>query len=268
MNLIYQYWDGKIPLGSKVGQDNISNYAKRIGAEYLFEDNPRYYGNKFGDISFCFGKFKPVYDERFLEYDNVLVLDTDILAVDRLEENIFSSFTGDIGACEERFQPEFRKNSNTAFTHKSDEEWSKAIFNKWNVEMPRNSSGLLKVYNGGLMMFSRNGLIQAKERFIPINEYINYILSLKFNKLYARDQNYFHAMLFISKMNFQEISPEWNSFIHYLGNSKMKRRPINDMRTNKTKFVHIQLRGADEYDTQTLWEITNLPVDHWSIRKG
>jgi len=260
-NLIYQYWDGIIPIGSKAGQDNIKEYAKRIGAEYLFEDNPHYFKNDFGDISFAFGKFKPVYETKFHEYDNVLVLDTDIFAKDNLKESIFESFKAEAGVSTESFQPKFRFKSNTPFTHDADERWAAAIKEKWKVDMPRDKDNLLKVYNGGLMLFSRAGLIKAKEKFVPIREYIGYILSKRLHKLYARDQNYLHAMLLVAKMNYVELDNGWNSFMHYLGNAKMVKRPVNDMRTPNTKFVHIQLRGADNYDAKKLWRITNLPVE-------
>lgn len=61
-------------------------------------------------------------------------------------------------------------------------------------------------------------------------------------------------------MNFVELDNGWNSYMHYLGNAKMVKRPVNDMRTPTTKFVHIQLRGADDYDAKKLWRITNLSV--------
>jgi hypothetical protein len=260
-NLIYQYWDGTIPVGAKAGIENMKVYAKTIGVNYLFEDNPNYFKNDFGDISFCFGKFKPVYDERFCQYDNVLILDTDIFAKDQLKENIFDNIDFDIGACVETFQPKFRLNSNCAFTHDMDEKWANAIKSKWKIDLPRTKDGLLKVYNGGLMLFSNHGLKVAREIFVPIKEYIDYILSQKVHKLYARDQNYLHAMIFITKMKFKELDIGWNSFMHYLGKANMKNRPINDMRTKDTKFVHIQLRGADNYESRKLWEITNLSVE-------
>jgi hypothetical protein len=148
-----------------------------------------------------------------------------------------------------------------------DEKWAAAVKERWNVELPRTKDKLLKVYNGGFMLFSKNGMKQAKETFVDINEYIKYISSKGIHKLYTRDQNYLHAMIFVTKIPFQEMDTNWNSFMHYLGDSKMKVRPVNDMRTPKTKLVHIQLRGADDYDEKTLWELTNLPVDQWSIRK-
>lgn len=266
MNLIYQYWDGKIPVGSKVGQDNIKAYAQRIGAEYRFDDNPAYFRKDFGDITFAFGKFRPVYDDAFHKYDNVLVLDTDILAKDKLTENIFESFKAEVGLCTEPFQPKFRMKSNTPFTHDMDERWAAAIKAKWNVDLPRDSDKLLKVYNGGLMLFSKEGMLGARKRFVPIKEYIDYVISKGIHKLYARDQNYLHAMLKVAKMNYVELDNGWNSYMHYLGNAKMVNRPVNDMRTPTTKFVHIQLRGADDYDAEKLWRITNLPVDKWNLQ--
>ena len=106
-NLIYQYWDGNILPGVKAGSENMKKYAERIGADYLFELNPRFVTN-LGGFSPHYGSFKPIYDESFHVYDNVLYADTDVFAVDGLEENIFDNFNVDMGICTEPFQPKQR----------------------------------------------------------------------------------------------------------------------------------------------------------------
>ena len=236
-NLIYQYWDGSIPVGSYAGQENMKAYAKSIGADYRFDDNQKYFGNRYGKISFAFGCFRPIHDEEFHQYDNVLVLDTDIFAVDGLKENVFETFaaqktdqgiTPDIGACKEPFQPKNRIISKHAFNHNNDEKWARCVKDKWGVDLPRNNDDLLKVYNGGFMLFSNRGLRIAKTDFCPIGDYIQYIRECGLPVMYARDQNYFHAMIFACKMRFAEMDDGWDSAMHFVGTpDKNGERPVN-----------------------------------------
>ena len=106
-NLIYQYWDGDLTPGCIAGTKSMKKYANRIGAKYLFEHSPRFVTN-LGLYSPHYGSFKPVYDESFHVYDNVLFTDTDVFPVDDLEENVFDNFTADVGSCTEPDQPYLR----------------------------------------------------------------------------------------------------------------------------------------------------------------
>ena len=103
-NLIYQYWDGNLTPGCQAGVDRMRQYASDIGAEYLFEHNPRFVTN-LGRFSPHYGSFKPIYDETFHKYDHVLFTDTDVFAVGGLKESVFENFNADIGICTEPFQP-------------------------------------------------------------------------------------------------------------------------------------------------------------------
>ncbi len=265
-NLIYQYWDGNILPGVVAGSENMKKYAKRIGADYLFEHNPRFVTN-LGNYSPHYGSFKPIYTDSFHEYDNVLFTDTDVFAVNRLEEDIFCNFTAEMGICTEPFQPEQRKKIPGGISSEMDEKWAAIIEEKWNVVLPRTEAGLLKVYNSGVVMYSNKGLLAAKERFVPFREYVDLINSKKITNFYTADQNYVHAMLMVAKMDYVELNAGWNSFIHpYHVDSSKTTTKINDSRTKNTKFVHIQLRSADHWDAETQYRITNLPQNEWNIK--
>lgn len=267
-NLIYQYWDGNLTSGCKAGSENMKRYATRIGAEYLFEHNPRFVTN-LGGYSAHFGSFKPIYDETFHIYDNVLFTDTDVFVVDGIKENIFENFNVDLGICTEPFQPKQRERVPGLLSKASDEHWASIIKSKWSIDLPRTSEGLLKVYNSGVVLYSNKGLLAAREKFVPFIEYINLVKSKKAKSFYTSDQSYLHAMLFVARMNYIELNNEWNRFIHYYHTDVSKKSvSINDSRTSDTKFVHIQLRGADNYDAPTLWRITNLPREEWKIQHG
>ena len=265
-NLIYQYWDGKILPGVKAGSENMKRYADRIGVEYLFEHNPRFVTN-LGGYSPHYGSFKPIYNQYFHKYDNILFADTDVFAIENLEESIFEDFNVEIGICTEPFQPKQRQKIPGILTSASDERWAGVMKSKWNVEMPRTPEGLLKVYNSGVVLYSKKGLLKAKETFVPFKEYVDLIRSKKFTSFYTCDQPYLHAMLQVAKIKYVELDNGWNSYIHpYYADINKKILKINDSRTKDTKFVHIQLRGADHWDADTHWRITNLPMSEWKIK--
>lgn len=263
-NLIYQYWDGNVVPGIRASVDNIANYAKRIGAEHLFEENPRFVTN-LGAYSPHYGSFKPIYDESFHQYDNVLFLDADIFAIEGLTENIFEGFNHEMGICTEPLQPQLRKQQVGKITDVTDERWAAMVHNKWNVEMPRDENGLLKVYNSGVVLYSNKGLLAARERFTPFKEYVDLVKSTPgIQTFYTADQNYVHAMLEVAKMDWIELDNEWNSLVHWIRTPTGKKE-LHDPRTESTRFVHIQAAGVSNHNAETHWKIVNLPKKEWTI---
>jgi len=63
-------------------------------------------------------------------------------------------------------------------------------------------------------------------------------------------------------MQWSELNEDWNRYVHYLPETSDP-RPVNDTRTETTKFVHIQLRGADDWSEEKLWRVTNRPQAEW-----
>lgn len=269
-NLIYQFWDGKLTDACKASVENLKKYAERIGAEHIFEHNPRFVTN-LGHYSPHYGAFKPAYTEKYHEYDNIMFADTDIFALDKITDNIFEEFQQsdtEIGLCTEPLQPILRSQIKSNITNVVYEEnWAAAIKNKWNVDLPRTEENFLKVYNSGVVLYSNNGLKTVCDKFKPFLEYIDLVRRAKLSTFYQGDQNYLHAMLFVCNVNYVEMDNEWNRFITYAGTTKPKTN-VCDPRTKDTKFVHIQMRGADHYDAEQLWKITNLPVNQWGLDRA
>lgn len=265
-NLIYQYWDGKLTVGCMAGVECMKKYAHTIGAKYLFEKNPKFVNN-LGSYSPHYGAFKPIYTDKFHQYDNVLFADTDVFPIKDLEENIFEDFGADVGVCTEPDQPTLRLKTAGRITSALDEQWARLIETKWNVKMPRTSNGLLKVYNSGVVLYSITGLIKAKNQFVPFKKYVDMIKATSLNSFYTCDQPYLHAMLEVANLNWIELDNGWNSYVHYTKQLHIDNgaRRINDTRTKNTKFVHIQLAGADHWDATKLNRIANLPQLEWNL---
>jgi|SRR6056300_59298 len=265
MNLIYQYWDGDMRSGVEASVKNIKEYAKRIGVEHRFEHNPRYFANKMGTESKYYGAFRPIYDTDFDSYDNVLFLDADIFAVDGLEENLFDSFTGEIGMCTEPFQPKQRTITTGQITTQRDEHWAQILKNIWNVDLPRTEEGLLKVYNSGVVLYTKEARIKARKKFVDFNQYINTMRMSGTIQFYTLDQNYLHAMVFKGGFDLQELDNNWNSYIHYTSDKHNPTKRLNDCRTPDTKFVHAQGAGLDRLDEETLYRVVNKPSSEWGF---
>ena len=265
---IYQYWDGAPTTGNTSGSKAMKKYAYAIGADYIYEDNPRFITN-LGQYSPHYGAFKPVFDDIFKQYDYVLFADTDVFPIDNLQINIFDQFLKEpdieIGICEEWQQPEMRKRFPGDIDNRNDEKWVSLIENTWNVKMPRTDNGLPRVFNSGVVVYSRQGFDKARKSFVDFHKYVNTILTNGIPSFYTGDQNYLHAMLQVCGFKWKIMDYKWNSSVHLMPGTSGSNRPVNDLR-NDPYFVHIQLRGADHFDEETLYRITNKPLNEWNFR--
>lgn len=267
---IYQYWDGPPTPGNTAGSKAMKRYAESIGADYIYEDNPRFVTN-LGQYSPHFGAFKPIYDKRFEQYDYILFADTDVFPIQDLSVNIFQYAVDtmpdfEIGICEEWQQPVMRKiHSSSPINNANDEKWVKLIESIWKgVSFPRTEDNLPRVFNSGVVLYSKSGVEKARDNFIPFIDYVRMIYQANLPSFYASDQVYLHAMLEVCKFKWFVMDYKWNSSVHYMPGTSGPNRPVNDLR-NDPYFVHIQLGGADHFDEDTLLRITNLPVAEWNF---
>lgn len=264
-NLIYQYWNGpKMEKCAEYGVECMKAYAKQIGAEYVFERDSTFFKDTTSE-PVAFNSFKPVFDDNFHGYDNVLTLDTDIFPVDNITENIFEEDLGEMNICEEVHMPALKtKQNDWQHSYSEQERWSKEVEKYCNIDMPKNKDGLYKIYNGGLAIYSKEGMKRGKELLWEIEPFLKHFKSKFRNKLFWRDQAYVHAMFIASGLKSKELDVKWNTQIHWEPNTqRMSPRPVIDNRNDKTCFVHMQLTGSGSWDKQKLWEAVNLPVELW-----
>jgi hypothetical protein len=270
MNLVYQYWDGEVKESCLAGVEAMKAYAERIGAEYIFDDNPnflrKHFGYDFGNYSPHYGAFKPIFDESFDKYDKVLFADTDVFPVDGLTTNIFDEFTGEIGICDEPFQPKQRTITKGRITSAQDEKWAKMVKNIWGVEVPRTEEGLVRVFNTGMVLYSKEARVKAKKEWVDFQVYVSHARTNRLETFYTCDQPYLHAMMYACNFDVQEMDNGWNSYIHYTRDINHDDRYMCDWRDENTKFVHVQFAGADNLDAETHWKVVNLPRDKWGIK--
>lgn len=261
-NIIYQYWSGTPPKICEASTANIKEYADRIGATHKVEYNPKF-TLAGGDTKYI-GALRPVYDDMFHEYDNVLFLDMDIFAVDGLEENIFEQGVKEFGICTEPHKIPIRKQRTSGLTAAVDRKWDECVYQRYGKRMPRDENGDIKIYNTGVVLYTNAGLKKAKEKFDTPAQYINKVSSAGLPTFYlTTDQPYLHSQASIN-LKVTELHNGWNSYVHW-GEKKTEPRDITDTRTSETKFVHVQLRGKRDKDKDTYYRITNLPVSEWRL---
>ena len=265
-NLIYQSWLGANNLpGTQASVDNMRAYAERIGAEYIFKTNPTWANSKCSYPQY-YSAFEPIYGEQFEQYDNILFCDTDIFAVDGLTENIFDQEIADIGICRELHKEITRGKGEGINNNKTDRLWNSWLFKKYNKNMPLNENGDMKVFNSGVVVYTRQGREKARERFKPFQEYIDLIKLSSLGRFYQLDQNYLHAMMVIGELDITEMDPGWNTYIHYAGNAAKVPRPVFDGRDQwNAKLIHVQLRSADHHDAGWHYNIVNKPQSEWTL---
>src|SRR5210317_734580 len=124
MNLIYQFWSGQVPFYARESSKAIKAYAEMIGAEYRFDDNPKPLPVPNAEYLNC---FRPILDESFQEYDNVLFLDMDIFPREGITESIFDLSIKGIGICEEPQQPDLRESAKGPINSRADNRWASVL---------------------------------------------------------------------------------------------------------------------------------------------
>lgn len=265
-NLIYQYWDGNLTPGVEAGIRAMKIYADRIGADYLFEHNPKFVTH-LGKYSPHYGQFKVAYSLNFRSYNNILFCDTDVFPVDSLQDNIFEQLQGaELGICTEPHQPEIRATNTSQINKANDDAWANIVKNHYGADVARTADGLVKVYNSGVVLYNESVLQKIRDYFEPFADYVNTIKNYGLPPFYTCDQPYLHAMIFAKNINYIELDNGWNRIVHFIGPKDIAgNRAVYDKRDSNTKFVHIQLSDADNFDANKLWRITNMEQRDWNL---
>jgi hypothetical protein len=228
-----------MPPGAQHSTELLRHYAPRVGAEYCLDVNDPVMGAN----AKYFDRLRPLFDRFFDQFRLLLYLDMDIFPVRGLTENIFEEPCADIGMCEEVGMPEYRDGRKKHINGNADRVWADLVEREFGSVIPRDEKGRVRVFNSGLIMWTRDGIEKARQCFVPVDQYIAAVKATNLSSFYAIDQNYMDAMVHMPSVNFTELSPEWNRQVHGKDDGT-----TYDERTPETKFVHIQLSGADHND--------------------
>ena len=108
-NLIYQVWAGEMRPGCRYSEKLFREYAEKIGADYRLDISPNIASKHVRKDGMYFEWLNPMFDDSFLEYDKVCVIDLDVFPVENLTTNIFDEPIKDFGICTEPFQGKYRE---------------------------------------------------------------------------------------------------------------------------------------------------------------
>lgn len=211
-NLIYQYYlpyskGEEKPGWVDIGVTSAKDYAESIGAEYQYSEE------KWMNSSIAvFESLRLIFDERFDEFDNILLLDVDMII--NTTENIFDIPIEDVGMVHEHGV----KNRPAVPGAKFDDEfWSNYFYHPFKgivsygqrhlspmFSWKRHKKDSFILYNGGLQLWSRDGRIKARNAFSR-KEHDRF--RLETNK---GETPYLNMMFIHHKFNVTELDGDWN----------------------------------------------------------
>ena len=131
------------------------------------------------------------------------------------------------------------------------------VFLNINRYMQKNDEGLYKIFNSGMVLYSKEGMKKAKS-FVHPQTFVNQFKPHFKPVLFWRDQAYVHALFCAGGLDTRELDIGWNSLIQWMPNTNQT--TTLDCRPDNAKFIHAQLNGAGNWSDEDLWKITNSPT--------
>ncbi len=202
--LIYQFWKGEIPGYAKLSRRLFRDYADRHGADHFFEENPTFFTGKYAEY---YHALRPVWDEDLLGYDRVIYIDADVFPKADASADIFTLPVNHIGMVEELAQPELRKGRKSPIRHSNDMRWAAFGSAFFHSTPPRLADRSPRVFNSGVIVYTREGMMAARQRFPDIKTYVMAMRLAILPRFYRLDQNYLALPAFGQECS----SPRWSS---------------------------------------------------------
>jgi len=252
-NLIIQYYirgDGKkykytkVPEWALVSRRSFEEYSSKYNVEYMW-----YEEQTIDSPSPFFESLRPVYDSTLDVYDYILYVDCDVYAADDTD-NIFdyAKDIGDVGGVMDRHITELDEEL-VKYIAQKNQTFSDGWFNyeveahdairqhyqnwfKW--KKSTTHPALDQFINSGVVMWSKQGRLKAREQFKSTRDYYTNIEFGPTNghRFQMYDQGYLNTMLAMLDFDVTELpvrfnDQEWeryraplnasNTFIHYTG---------------------------------------------------
>ncbi len=256
-NLIYQYWRGDIPEYVHAVKALFSAYAERVGADYLFEHNPKFIRTFNATY---YSALRPVFDKRFHRYDNVLFADMDVVAVDALPHDIFREDFGHIAMAEEVEQPVLRTNMTGKIRSENDLKWASVAEQTWDCSIIRDDAQRPRVFNSGVVLYSQEGLKIAR-KYAPSMSY--YQVKMQFSgvpKFYRLDQNYLNLIAAMPQVDFTVLDGHWNAQVNLVGTGHGNSKLLNEVDQN-SRFIHLQHSAKKDLSQEEIFALAAGQLD-------
>jgi len=204
-NLIYQYYlpftgnnthlikeeSNGFPSWANIGINSAKKYANSIKVKYELSTDVKINAPN-QNLEACRIFLDPYFDD----FDKVLMLDIDTIV--NTKDNIFDLEIKDVGMVQEG-----GPNSPKGFINKI----VNTLENYGDITFKKSSTypNEKRYLNGGVVLWSKEGRLKARERFGGMEEIIRYRNTLKMN-----EQPYLNLMLNKHNLEVTEISNDWN----------------------------------------------------------
>lgn len=219
----------------------FADYAQRIGADYRFDLNPNFFRHSYARY---YHSLRPIFDPVFHEYDRVLFVDMDVFPRENLERNVFDEPLEHIALVQEPGQEELRKKRAGKINWDNDLRWADYVDEKWGLKVPRGIGGNPHIFNTGVILFSKEGMLAAQKLFPAPWLYVLWMRLKRFPWFYRIDQNYLSAFAFLPNMRFTPLNQDWNSQIisSPLSDGTVQ---TSDFRSESSALVHFQYKDRN-----------------------
>jgi len=197
----------------------FTHYAKKHGADYFF------FTDRFVNATSNFFEVTRLYkDPIFDQYDKVLYCDVDVMPKN-MEANIFDVDVINVAGWPEYRHPDINVSVNWSAGQVS------GRFRDFGVPVirPKTHNGDLRMINSGVMLWSNQARLKARENFIDHEIWFNHKNALLDSRWtgfghssHCLDQPFLNAMWNKNNFDVKELGIEWNRFP-----TKDENRPCN-----------------------------------------
>lgn len=246
--LIYQFWKGEIPSYASLSSSLFKAYAQQHGADYRFDENPDFFKGKYSEY---YHALRPIYDDSFLQYDRVIYIDADVYPKKTASADILTCPVEHIGMVEE-LASEIRDDRPKWLNDGNDDRWAMVSSGIFKSKLPRSEDEKPRIFNSGVIVYSREGLIAARRNFPNITAYSAAMRLAFLPRFYRLDQNYLGMACFRPGMQFTLLEQRWNRIVKAasLDESRLVKSAPGD-----TAFVHWQVRNRRDYSEQEIIDL-------------
>lgn len=178
----------------------FKKYADHFGADYIFQTKPVY-----SPESSFYEKLRIIYDTEFDKYDEILYTDVDVIP-EVFDKSIFDENVFEVGLIREKPYPNM---TNTPYhsTPVIQEEY-KSLSERHKKSMQMDGDKYV-VYNTGVMLWTRLGIIKARQNFMNWRPYFGDSNVVKGMNL---DQPFINLNLKDAHLNITELPIQYNCF--------------------------------------------------------
>ena len=197
---------------------SFQDYADLIDADYYYSEKQVFTKGDDSPAALLFECLRVIYDPMFDQYDKVLFADTDIMV--NTKENIFDVCEdGDVfGVLESDYVTRYNRAGYNSW------DYSSSTLNNFVTKfkmhdipivpvMPPNRPSKLTILNTGIVVWSREARLRAREVFMDWKEWLD--AEPKFHMSVVNDQPFISGQLMKHNFDLVTIDQTWNDSPHY-----------------------------------------------------